>query len=208
MNGITSLNAGAPDLRLSGDQTQRGTYTQRRRTQMAGGGIKDKIVDDLIPNEIKDSPVGAALVGGALVNQFGLPDFLTESMGMGSDVGQNWLGNLLGAVIPGDAAIDTVFGKEGVGYTLPELIQGMPGQGTGIAGMDDAGLNPNWAAKLAADVASGTLSAANLPDSLKGIVAQQINKQIPGLNLQSPSQAQDIRWKTPLAVGLAAGAAQ
>ena len=84
----------------------------------------------------------------------------------------------------------------------------MPGQGTGIAGMDDAGLNPNWAAKLAADVASGTLSAANLPDSLKGIVAQQINKQIPGLNLQSPSQAQDIRWKTPLAVGLAAGAAQ
>ena len=127
---------------------------------------------------------------------------------MGSDVGQNWLGNLLGAVIPGDAAIDTVFGKEGVGYTLPELIQGMPGQGTGIAGMDDAGLNPNWAAKLAADVASGTLSAANLPDSLKGIVAQQINKQIPGLNLQSPSQAQDIKWKTPLAVGLAAGAAQ
>ena len=36
--GIQSLNAGAPDLRLSGDQTQRGTYTQRRRTQMAGGG--------------------------------------------------------------------------------------------------------------------------------------------------------------------------
>ena len=38
MNGIRSLNAGAPDLRLTGDQTQRGTYTQRRRDQMAGGG--------------------------------------------------------------------------------------------------------------------------------------------------------------------------
>ena len=38
--GIESLNAGAPDLRLTGDQTQRGgTYTQRRRNQMAGGGI-------------------------------------------------------------------------------------------------------------------------------------------------------------------------
>ena len=37
--GIQSLNAGAPDLRLSGDQTQRGTYTQRRRDQMAYGGI-------------------------------------------------------------------------------------------------------------------------------------------------------------------------
>ena len=108
--GIQSLNAGAPDLRLTGDQTQRGTYVQRRRAQMAGGGImgsnagsmlvaptadgsrpgygwlddigdflgsaKDKIVDDLIPNEIKDSPVGAALVGGALLNQFGIPDFV------------------------------------------------------------------------------------------------------------------------------------
>ena len=39
LSGISTLNAGAPDLRLSGDQTQRGTYTQRRRTQMAGGGI-------------------------------------------------------------------------------------------------------------------------------------------------------------------------
>ena len=37
--GIESLNAGAPDLRLSGDHTQRGTYTQRRRDQMAYGGI-------------------------------------------------------------------------------------------------------------------------------------------------------------------------
>ena len=37
--GIQSLNAGAPDLRLSGDQTQRGSYVQRRRAQMAYGGI-------------------------------------------------------------------------------------------------------------------------------------------------------------------------
>ena len=43
MNGIRSLNAGAyanlpqQDIRLSGDH--RPTYTQRRRNQMAGGGI-------------------------------------------------------------------------------------------------------------------------------------------------------------------------
>ena len=43
--GIQSLNAGAPDLRLSGDQTQRGTYTQRRRTQMAGGVSWDPTLD-------------------------------------------------------------------------------------------------------------------------------------------------------------------
>ena len=37
--GIQSLNAGAPDLRFTGDQTQRGSYVQRRRNQMAYGGI-------------------------------------------------------------------------------------------------------------------------------------------------------------------------
>ena len=88
--GIQSLNAGAPDLRLTGDQTQRGSYVQRRRAQMAGGGIMgsnagsmlvaptadgsrpgygvwDKIkkrVGKLIPNELK-SPVGAALAATA-----------------------------------------------------------------------------------------------------------------------------------------------
>ena len=74
MNGIESLNAGAPDLRLSGDQTQRGSYVQRRRAQMAGGGIMGSNAGsmlvaptadgsrpgygwnplDWIPNEIKD----------------------------------------------------------------------------------------------------------------------------------------------------------
>ena len=79
--GGPTLQAGAPDLRLTGDQTHRGTYTQRRRNQMAGGGIaslnmprkhylfgkfgdwvgdvKDKFVDDIIPNELKN-PAGAA----------------------------------------------------------------------------------------------------------------------------------------------------
>ena len=97
--GINSLNAGASDLRLTGDQTQRGTYVQRRRNQMAGGGITNarqgyflgdlvkKIKDDIIPNELKESPVGAALLGGALVNQFGIPDFVPGIGGMG----ENWL---------------------------------------------------------------------------------------------------------------------
>ena len=129
-----------------------GTYTQRRRTQMAGGGItnvrprqgyflggigdffggiKDKIVDDIIPNELKESPVGAALLGGALVNQLGLPDFLTESMGMGPDVGQNWLGNLLGAAIPGDTQFNTVLGDN-----LPFMFQDITSSQYPIGGFD------------------------------------------------------------------------
>ena len=139
--GIQSLNAGAPDLRLSGDQTQRGTYVQRRRAQMAGGGITqigkpgglvepgiskygaldfitkplkkvyDKVVDDLIPNEIKDSPAGAALVGGALINQFGLIPGMGGGIG---DFGKNWLGNLLGGR-------DAVLG-EGIGQDFGDPL--------------------------------------------------------------------------------------
>ena len=133
MNGIRSLNAGAyanlpqQDIRLSGDH--RPTYTQRRRTQMAGGGIMgsnagsmlvaptadgsrpgygwiddaiDKFTEDIIPNQIKENPMlTAALLGGG-INQFGIP-FLGEG-----DVGQNWLGELLG----------NVTGTEGGYYTV------------------------------------------------------------------------------------------
>ena len=136
-----------------------GTYTQRRRRQMAGGGImgsnagsmlvaptadgsrpgyggpldflkdiKDKFVDDIIPNEIKESPVGAALVGGALLNQFGLPDIIPGA-GTTKGMGQNWLGNLLGGVT--GSPVDTVLNPS----------QWFTG---GISGMDDAGLDPNW----------------------------------------------------------------
>ena len=120
-----------------------GTYTQRRRAQMAGGGITNarqgyflgdlvkKIKDDIIPNELKESPVGAALLGGALVNQLGLPDFLTQQMGMGSDVGQNWLGNLLGAAIPGDTQFNTVLGD-----TLPFMFQDTTSSQYPIGGFD------------------------------------------------------------------------
>ena len=75
-----------------------GTYTQNRKRQMAAGGgimgsnngsmlvaptadgsrpgygflsdLKDKFVDDIIPNELKENPMATALLGGAAVNQF------------------------------------------------------------------------------------------------------------------------------------------
>jgi len=44
--GIESLNAGAPDLRLTGDQTQRGgTYTQRRRARWLAAVSWDPTLD-------------------------------------------------------------------------------------------------------------------------------------------------------------------
>ena len=189
--GIQSLNAGAPDLRLSGDQTQRGTYTQRRRNQMAYGGIagldgrmkygigswfqkaKDKVVDDFIPNEIKENPMAAAALLGGAANYMDLsPDIL---FGKGSTT-EGWIGDLLGG-----AGNMLGTGARTVGKTL-----GIPGAenwftggimptGSGMDyGIDDAGLgvkiNPatglpqqyNWKDLLQQQVKQGVLGV--LPD--------------------------------------------
>jgi len=201
-NDSNSLNAGAPDIRLSGNQQMAslpdptaemndfsmkvfgkplhqltppqleqlyelmneqakapqqnsgimasapGLYSQKRKQMMAYGGIagadgrkkygigsffqdiKDKIVDDIIPNEIKN-PAALATIAGLGLNQFGLPDVLTEKMGMGSDVGQNWLGDLLGAAIPGDTQFNTVLGD-----TLPFMFQDTTASQYPIGGFD------------------------------------------------------------------------
>jgi len=141
--GIQSLNAGAPDLRLTGDQTQRGTYTQRRRNQMAYGGIagldgrkrygigswfQEKIMDP-----IKENPEIAALVGGAALNQWGLPNIPgMEHIGLEKGSGQNWLGELLGKIpgVPDD--LDLVFGD-----TVAEKARNleMLGKAAGSTGM-------------------------------------------------------------------------
>ena len=145
MNGIRSLNAGAPDLRLTGDQTQRGgTYTQRRRTQMAGGGImgsnsgsmlvaptadgsrpgygwlsdaKDKLLD-LIPNEIKD-PI-AKLIPNELKNP------------VVAAVAANYLPTVLGKETVLSQLGKTDMLKNVIGPTSPigkgiETVKGIPG---------------------------------------------------------------------------------
>ena len=126
--GGSSLETGAPDITLTGDM--RPTYSAMRKQRLAGGGIAglqnrqgyflgklvDKIRDDIIPNEIKENPVITALGGAALLNQFGLPDFITEAPVIGDylsdDAGQNFLGDVLGKVVPGDTQFDTVFGNK------------------------------------------------------------------------------------------------
>jgi len=66
--GGPTLQAGAPDLRLTGDQRDRGTYTQRRRNQMAYGGIagldgrKRYGIGSWFQENIKD-PIEMAITG-------------------------------------------------------------------------------------------------------------------------------------------------
>ena len=243
--GIQSLNAGAPDLRLSGDHTQRGTYTQRRRNQLAYGGIagldgrkaygwgskwldfKDKIVDDIIHNEIKESPVGSALVGGALLNQFGLPSIPgLDTKGMG----QNWLGELLGNVVPG-GTIDLVAGQGGSGQTLGtgigniwNAITGTPTEysTTRPSGIDaktwdtltsGGGIgrvfNPNDPIGYVKDLVTGGRQF-DINDPIgyaKDLITQKVNEAMGTGTGTDASGRYPINWQGPLAIGTAIGAA-
>ena len=101
-----------------------GTYTQRRRRQMAGGGITNarqgyflgdlvrKIKDDIIPNELKEiasSPVGLAALTAATTKIPGPT--------------QGWLGDLLGTVGENVPILEPITkGMQNVG----EVISGIP----------------------------------------------------------------------------------
>ena len=97
--GGPALEAGAPDLRLTGDQRNRGSYTQRRRAQMAGGGITNArqgyflggvtdFISDLIPNEIKD-PI-AKVIPNELKNPAGAIAAATAEGGRCGWWGKRW----------------------------------------------------------------------------------------------------------------------
>jgi len=227
--GGPTLEAGAPDLRLTGDQNHRGTYTQRRRNQMAYGGIagldgrkaygigsffqdvKDKFVDDIIPNEIKENPVAAALAGGALLNQFGIPFTGTA----GDRMGQNWLGELLGKVPGVPEGLNLVIGDdrnllgEYTGEFPDQIGDWTPGAGNVNDYIIGGGIGGTGVFDYEGD-AYGTTSYANqINNLLKQQAMEAVKKQIDP-NYVSPtrtSTGQEIRWKTPLAIGLGIGAA-
>ena len=239
-----------------------GTYTQRRRNQMAYGGIagldgrmkygigswfqekikdpiKEKLVDPVI-DLVTDNPAASALLAGAGINQFGIPG--TNQMG------QNWLGELLGNVVPG-GTIDMVAGQGGSGQTLGSGIgniwNAITGTPTEYSTTRPSGLDA--AEKAAQDMAQGTTGAWDIGQWGPQVATQAASK-IPGADriidmmrredptnvayedayrnpLQKvydtvrnvvtggPDTQPDasgrypIRWKEPLAIGSAIGAA-
>ena len=148
--GGSSLETGAPDITLTGDM--RPTYSALRKQRLAYGGIagldgrkkygigsflqsvKDKFVDDIIPNEIKENPVITALGGAALVNQFGIPQSIADYIGTGT--GENFLGELLGNIpgVPDD--LNLVIGDDR--DLLGRLITGAGGDPNQIMNEIDA----------------------------------------------------------------------
>jgi len=206
-----------------------GTYTQRRRAQMAGGGIaslnmprkhylfgkfgdwvgdvKDKIVDDLIPNEIKESPVGAALVGGALLNQFGIPFTGTA----GDRMGQNWVGELLGNIPGTGGTIDMVLGGPGQhGQTLGSGITNIL---TGAKDWFTGGIAPqgrNMLGDLDPNNVTGWMEKG-LTMSPTEFFKDYVSSKLPGSNQQQQQTTgtgkYPVRWMEPLGIGAAIGAA-
>ena len=219
--GIESLNAGAPDLRLTGEHN-RGSYVQRRRAQMAGGGITqigkpgglvepgiskygmfdfitdpikkvyDKVVDDLIPNELKDPKVAIPL---ALASTKLLPE----------EMGKGWLGKgleTLGTKVPMLEPITT--GMQNIG----EVISGIPSNiGNIFTGGSDV-VNQ----ELRRVIGDPTLQGDYDIYGNKILEAGQARGMGSGIMdiLFGPSQIgdQQVQWKVPLQIGLAAGAAQ
>ena len=187
MNGIRSLNAGAPDMRLTGDQ--RPTYTQRRRDQMAYGGIagldgrkryglgswfQEKIMDpvkDFIPNEIKDNPLlTAALIGGT--TKLPIPGV------------EGWLGDLLGKAedIPYLGPVAKQLGNVGTGVT--NLINKIPGVNL-PGGSGTISTNPAWGGieSLGKDIGiTGEQGVFNpLDANWQEILKQQAASKLPGM---------------------------
>jgi len=75
-----------------------------RKQYGIGSWFQEKIMDP-----IKKNPKTSAVIGGALLNQFGLPEFVP---GFDEGAGKNFLGKILGGITPGDTEFDTVFGDD------------------------------------------------------------------------------------------------
>ena len=185
------------------------TYTQSRKQNLAYGGIagidgrkrygigswfqeaKDKFVDDIIPNEIKENPMLSAAVAGGLLNQFGVVPGMGGPIG---DFGKNWLGGLLSKV-PGV--------PEGINTVLFDDVPFLPGTNQAInkelerygypnPDLDKLPKEDPWYKKLAQTI---------VPGGETGYMDLYGDTKI-----GEGENARTINWKTPLAIGMSMGA--
>jgi hypothetical protein len=215
--GIQSLNAGAPDLRLTGDQTQRGgTYTQRRRNQMAYGGIagldgrkrygigswiqekikdpiKEKFVDPAI-DFVTENPMLVAGGLGALANY---KDLIPGQMSS-----EGWIGDLLGGA---GNVLGTGARKVGTTLGIPGADQWFTGgisPYSGVTGLLPPGMG------MGSDLSPTEYAKRYLTDyvgSQLGLTPQDQERQ---KQLNQRRELQRINWEVPMAIGAGAGAYQ
>jgi hypothetical protein len=210
------------------------TYTQRRRNQMAYGGIagldgrkkygigswfQEKIKDPiakLIPNELKN-PLGAAALGTAA-------NYLPVMLPGGSD--KTLIQQILGTDTNALDYMKSVMGGDTQGIDQVELQKdinrvtgggiagGMPGMLGDVGGSMDYML-PDLPPQLggsstlqdAVNMAKGLPTGTSLGTKLKNVVVDK-SKQFLGLDgddtTPGTGTGQDVSWKIPLAVGAGA----
>jgi len=177
--------------------------------------LKDKFVDDIIPNEIKDNPILSSVVAGTLLNQYGIPGLPGNVAG--ESMGQNWLGELLSKVPgTGDKTIDMVLGGERGADQI-----GL-GEGLGNIFKTVTGIGDTAAKKEIERIAEGDGRSQAL-QKIAGVIPDVANKVTTGFkltdpstwggaisNLMAPSKIgdQEVQWKIPLAIGSTMGAIQ
>ena len=187
MNGIRSLNAGAyanlpqQDIRLSGDH--RSTYTQRRRAQMAGGGIMGSNAGSMLVAPTADGSRPG----------YGILDSIKKRVGK---LIPNELKNPLGATAAAVAAnyLPTVLGKETVLSQLGKLpfigpvAETIGNIGTGIGDIIK-GPDEKW----------GGVDIFGLPGRIGDAITPDMTY------IDTKGQKQKINYGLPLALGAAAG---
>jgi len=193
--GGSSLQAGAPDLRLTGDV--RPTYTQGRknRMDMAFGGIAGldgrkrygigSWFQENIMDPIKDNPVTSAVIGGGLLNQFGLPQGVADYLGTGT--GKNFLGDLIGGVT--GTPVDTVLGGRVDGqFNLGDYLKGVTGIGTSNDVLTGGGINPSSEENFDDPFGVGM----NTTDTSNSVINYLKNQALEAAGLQQPINTSNL----------------
>jgi hypothetical protein len=157
-----------------------------RKNYGIGSWFQEKIMDP-----IKNNPMTSAVIGGALLNQFGIPG--TGGKGMDNNTGRNWFGNIFGkdAVIgEGGAYKNTEAMKQGTEseklFDVGNIMQGEKGKKTPF------GLSPGMLSTIGGGVAGLFSDKLNSPDAEgnidygAGIGIQNVGK---AANILDPKQA-------------------
>jgi len=125
-----------------------------RKQYGIGSWFQEKIMDP-----IKKNPVTAAVLGGALVNQFGIPT------GGGNKVGQNWFGNIFNR--------DSVIGSGGEGEPPGGFRVGQKPQKGLLEGLMQSSTNDGKGPKTPFGLSSGMLST--IGGGIAGLFSDKLN---------------------------------
>lgn len=125
-----------------------------RKQYGIGSWFQEKIMDP-----IKKNPMTSALIGGALVNQYGIPT------GGGNKVGQNWFGDLFGR--------DSVIGPGGEGEPAGGFRVGQKPQKGLFEGLMQSSTNDGKGPKTPFGLSAGMLST--IGGGVAGLFSDKLN---------------------------------